>query len=64
MPIHLEALVLQYPLDSCVFPVRRKLCLEYHAKGAVANNLALRILDLFRLASKTILDLFSDHLYA
>lgn len=57
---YLEALVLKNTLDGGVFSAWRQFGLEDDAKGAIADNLALRILHLFRLASETVLDLFAN----
>lgn len=59
---YLEALVLQDTLDGRIFTAGRELGLKDHAKGAVADNLALRVLHLFGLASQAILHLFANDL--
>lgn len=60
---NLEALVLQNPLDGCIFVRGGQLGLENHAKRSIAYNLALGVLDFASLASDAILDLFTDNFY-
>ena len=58
---HLEALVLQHPLDGRIFTARRQLRLEDYTEGAVAHDLALRVCEIFVVAGQAILDLFADN---
>lgn len=63
MPLpYLEAFVLQNSLDGGVFTAGRQLGLEDNTKGAIANDLALRVLHLFCLSCQAILDLFANNL--
>ena len=57
---HLEALVLQDTLDGRIFTTGRQLRLEDYAERAVADNLALRILQVSYLACDPIVHLFPD----
>jgi hypothetical protein len=61
---HLEALVLQDTLDGGIFTTRRQLRLEDYAKRAVADNLALRVCEVFVVASQAVLNLFADNFWA
>ena len=56
----LESLVQQDPLDGGVLTAGRELRLEDNTKGAIANNLALRILDFSGFSSQSILDLLAN----
>jgi hypothetical protein len=58
---HLEALVLENPLDGRIFTTRRQLRLEDDTKGAVADNLALRVGEVLVVAGQAVLDLFADN---
>lgn len=60
---NLEPLVLQHTLDGRIFARRRKLRLEDDTKGAIADDLALGILQISCLASDSILYLFADYFY-
>lgn len=57
---HLESLVLQHPLDGGILSAWRELGLEDDAKGAVADNLALRVGEVLVLAGLTVLDLLAN----
>jgi hypothetical protein len=57
---HLEALVLQHALNGRIFAAGRQLGLEDDAKGAVADNLALRVGEVLVFARLAVLDLFAD----
>jgi hypothetical protein len=57
----LETLVLQNPFDGCILVRWRQLGLEDYAKGPVAHNLALGVLNLAGLAGDAILDFFADY---
>lgn len=59
---HLESFVLKDALDGSIFPRRREFRLKNDAKRAIADNLALRVLHIPRLAGDTILDLFANDL--
>jgi hypothetical protein len=61
---YLEALVLQHALDGRILAAGRQLGLEDDAKGAVADNLALRVGKVLVLASLAVLDLFADDFWA
>ena len=61
---YLEALILKDTLDCCIFPIWRELGLENNAEGSVADDFALGVLHFFSLASKAILNLFTNHLYS
>ena len=56
----LNLLVLQDPLDGGILTAGRQLSLEDNTKRAVADNLALSILDLSSLSSQSILDLLAN----
>lgn len=58
----LEALVLEYPFDGSVLAGGRQLGLKHDAEGAVADNLALRVLHISGLSCKAILNLLADNL--
>jgi hypothetical protein len=58
---HLEALVLEHPLDGRIFTTRRQLGLENNTEGAIAHDLALRVREVFVVAGQAILDLFADN---
>ena len=60
-PTHLEALVLQDTLDGRIFTTGRQLRLEDYAERAVADNLALRVCEVFVVAGQAVLDLFADN---
>lgn len=60
--VYLEALVLQHTLDGSVLTRGRQLRLEHNTEGAVADDLALRVLHISRLAGNTILHFFTDDL--
>ena len=60
---HLEALVLQDTLDGRIFTTGRQLRLEDYAERAVADNLALRVCEVFVVAGQAVLDLFADNFY-
>jgi hypothetical protein len=57
---HLEALVLQHALNGRIFAAGRQLGLEDDTKGAVADNLALRVGEVLVFARLAVLDLFAD----
>ncbi len=57
---YLESLVLQDPLDGGILTARRELGLEDNTKRAIADNLALSVLDLSSFPSQSILDLFAN----
>jgi hypothetical protein len=57
----LEALVLQDTLDGRIFTTGRQLRLEDYAERAVADNLALRVCEVFVVAGQAVLDLFADN---
>ncbi|KAH8632673.1 Pkinase-domain-containing protein [Alternaria alternata] len=58
---HLEALILQHTLDGRIFTTGRQLRLEDYAERAVADNLALRVCEVFVVAGQAVLDLFADN---
>jgi hypothetical protein len=58
---HLEALVLQHPLDGRIFTTRRQLGLEDYTEGSVAHDLALRVCEIFVVAGQAVLDLFANN---
>lgn len=58
---HLEALVLEHALDGGILTTGRQLGLEDYTKGAVADNLALRVCEVLVVARQAILDLFVDN---
>lgn len=60
---HLEALVLKNSLDGGILTTGRQLGLEDDTKGAVADNLALRIGEVLVVAGQAVLDLFADNFY-
>lgn len=57
---HLEAFVLQDPLDGSIFTTGGQLGLEDYTKRAITDNLALGVLDFACLAGESILDLLSN----
>jgi hypothetical protein len=57
---NLEALVLEHSLDRSIFSARGELGLEDYTKGAVSDDLALRISKVLVLARLAVLDLFAD----
>lgn len=59
---NLESFVLQYSLDCSIFSAWRQFRLEYYSERAVANNLALSILQVARLSCETILHLLANYL--
>lgn len=59
---HLEALVLQHPLDGSVLAAGRQLRLEDDAEGAIADDLALRIGKVFVLARLAVLHFLANDL--
>jgi hypothetical protein len=59
--MYLEALVLQDTLDGRIFTTRRQLRLEDDTERAVADNLALRVREVFVVAGQAVLDLFADN---
>lgn len=58
---HLEALVLENSFDGGILTTRRQLGLEDDTKGAVANDLALRVGEVLVVAGQAVLDLFADN---
>lgn len=60
---HLEALVLQHTLDGGIFTTGRQLGLEDYTEGAVADNFALRVCEVFVVARQAVLDLFADYFW-
>ena len=64
MATHLESFVLQDPLDSGIFTIRREFGLEDNPKRTIAHDLALGVLHFLRLPRHPILHLFSNHLCA
>jgi hypothetical protein len=61
---NLEALVLQHSLDRSIFSAGRQLGLEDHTEGAISDNLALRVRQVFVFTSLAVLDLFADNFCA
>ena len=61
--IYLESLVLQDSLDCGIFTTWRQLGLEDNTEGAISNNLALSVGNIPGLASRTVLNFFSNDLY-
>jgi hypothetical protein len=59
--MYLEAFVLQDTLDGRIFTTRRQLRLEDDTERAVADNLALRVCEVFVVAGQAVLDLFTDN---
>lgn len=59
---HLEALILKNAFDSCIFSVGSQLGLENHSEGAIAYDLALRVLHLPCLARQAILHFLTNDL--
>lgn len=59
---HLESLVLKNTLDGGILSSRRKLGLEHHAERSIANNLALRVLQISGLACDAVLNFLADNL--
>lgn len=59
---YLEPLVLEDSLNGSILAAGGHLGLENHTKGSIAHDLALSVGDLFVLASKAILDLFTNNL--
>lgn len=57
---YLEALVLENALDCSVLAAGRQFGLKDDTEGAIADDLALGVLHLFRLASESILNLFAN----
>jgi hypothetical protein len=57
---HLEALVLQHSLDGRVFTAGRQFGLEDDAEGAIADDLALCIGQVFVLARQAVLHFLAD----
>lgn len=62
MRTYLESLVLKNPLDGGILIARRKLCLKYHAKRPIPNDLALRVGEVSVVTGLSILDFFSNDL--
>ncbi len=62
MTTYLEALVLENALDGSIFSVWGELCLKNNTKGAIAHDLALRILHLLRFAGQAILYFLANDL--
>ena len=60
---YLETLVLEDALDGSIFAAGRQLGLENDSERAIADDLALSVLDIAGLAGQAILDLFADDLY-
>ena len=60
---HLEALVLQDPLDRCILSIRGKLCLEDYTKRAISYNLALCVLHFLGFTGQAILDFLTYNLF-
>jgi hypothetical protein len=58
---YLEPLVLQHALDGSIFTRWRELGLEDDSERAIAHNLALRVLQIPRLAGNAVLHLFANH---
>lgn len=59
---HLEPLVLQDTLDGSIFSRGRKLGLKDNTKGAIADNLALGVLQVPRLPCDAVLHLLTNDL--
>lgn len=57
---YLEALVLENALDGGILSAGRELGLEDDTERAIAHDLALGVLHLFRLTGQSILDLFAN----
>lgn len=57
---HLESFVLKDTLDGGIFVGGGQLGLEDDTEGTVADNLALGVLQILRLASFAVLDLLPD----
>lgn len=57
---HLEALVLQHPLDGCVLAAGRQLRLEDDAERAVADNLALCVRQVLVVARLAVLHFLAN----
>lgn len=57
---HLEALVLEDPLDGRVFPAGRQLGLEDNPKRAIPDDLALCVGQVFVFSGLAVLDLLSN----
>jgi len=58
----LEALVLENSLDCSVFSAGGQFGLEDNAEGAISDNLALRVGQVFVFASLAVLDFLPDDL--
>ncbi len=56
----LEALVLEHTFDRSILAGGRQLRLKHNAEGAVADNLALRVLHVSCLAGNTILHFLAN----
>jgi hypothetical protein len=61
--LYLESLILEHSLDGSILTGGRKLGLEYHAKGAVSNYLALSVLQVSGFARDAVLGLLADDFY-
>lgn len=59
---HLEALVLEHPLDGRIFAAGRQFSLEDNTERAVADDFALCVRQVFVLARLTVLHLLADDL--
>lgn len=60
MTADLESLVLENPLDGCILIRGREFCLKDDTERSVSHNLALRVLEIPRLAGDSVLNLLAD----
>lgn len=61
MAADLESLVLKNPLDGRILIGRREFRLEHDTERSIPHNLALRVLEIPRLAGDSVLDLLADN---